>query len=180
MGVCAARVTAPLTYYLDQLDTLPIEIRVFPAHSGINLENVDDFTGLYGGWFRPEDFYKLDMIDVAEFPDVPIKTEQVLYRIYAENHEWSGNLNMLIKNLNINPDMVNRMLPPEFQEARSNCKQRCQSGSSCHLCDMYIAVANPDLIKQGLEATEEYISDNNYDYDDDDYLYMTDEDDNEI
>lgn len=172
LGVCAARITAPLTYYMDVIKTLPIEIRVFPAHSGINLENVDDFTGLYGGWFRPEDFYQLNDITTAEFPDVPMKTEQALYRIYAENHEWSGSLNMLIKNLNVDAGVVNRMLPPEFQEARNNCKQRCQSGSNCRLCNMYIRLANPDFIKQGLDATEEYVNE--------EYDYLDDEDFDEI
>lgn len=40
---------------------------------------------------------------------------------------------MLIKDIQ-NQDILNRLIPPQFQERRSNCKMRCQNGDSCHFC----------------------------------------------
>lgn len=73
-----------------------------------------------GAWFRPEDLYKIEAIDVCEFFHKDNRDEQALYRIYAENHEWPGELNLIIKDIE-DKDILNRMLPPEFQEKRSNC-----------------------------------------------------------
>ena len=81
------------------------------------------------------------------------KREQVLFRIYAERKEWSGNLDYIISNLGME-GVMNRMIPPEFQEARNNCKQRCQTGGACRLCYSYLRLANPEFLKQGLEDNE--------------------------
>ena len=166
LGVCAIRITAPLTHYLDELRKmdLHVEIRVFPNLPGII--PTETCNGLTGGWFRPEDLYQLDdIIDVAEFaPGTPIKREQALYRIYAEDHQWSGALDLLIDDFTIK-DMMNRMIPPEFQERRSNCRQRCQFGSrNCHYCELLIKLTNPEFlkpVKEQINGTAETVVEEN-------------------
>ena len=152
MGVSAIRVTAPITNYIDYLSKLSVEIRVFPTESGIVLFD-DDFDGVCGGWIRPEDLDNIPGLDVAEFMAENKKREQALFRIYAEEKSWSGELSYIINNLGMK-DVMNRMIPPEFQEMRNNCKQRCQNGSDCHLCYFWLRVANPELLKQGLNNNE--------------------------
>ncbi len=149
MGVCAARVTGELTHDLDYLKNLPIEIRVFANQPGAPF----DYNPLIGGWFRPEDLYKLDAIDVCEFSTENIQQEQALYRIYAEQKEWPGRLDIIIKNLN-NENIYNRMLPPDFQERRSNCSMRCQRGGYCRYCNTIVNLANPDLLRPIKEKLE--------------------------
>lgn len=142
MGVSSAYIAGELTHQLEFIDTLPIEIRVRVNSAGAPF----NYEPLIGGWFRPEDIENLSMIDVCEFQATTIREEQALYRIYAENHAWPGELNMIIKDI---PDstIINRMIPPEFQEHRSNCRQRCQAGGLCRYCYRITKLANPTLLK---------------------------------
>lgn len=142
LGVCAARVTGELTHNLDYLDTLPIEIRVWANSSGAPF----GYKPIMGGWFRPEDLENLTAIDVCEFQSHDNKEEQALYRIYAENHAWPGELYMIVKDIQ-DKTIVNRMIPPEFQERRSNCRMRCQNGGYCRYCETITHLANPDIIR---------------------------------
>ena len=142
LGACAARVTGELAHRLDYLNTLPIEIRVWANRSGAPF----GYNSLIGGWFRPEDLYKLEAIDVCEFAPRDNREEQALYRIYAEQHAWPGELNMLVKDIK-DDSITNRMIPPEFQERRSNCGMRCQVGGHCHFCETITYLANPNLLK---------------------------------
>ena len=137
-GVSAARISGILCHSLDYVNTLPIEIRVIANYS----DSAFGYQKMRGAWFRPEDLYKIEAIDVCEFFHKDNRDEQALYRIYAENHEWPGELNLIIKDIE-DKDILNRMLPPEFQEKRSNCHQRCQYGGHCHLCDRMTSLANP-------------------------------------
>ena len=148
-GVCAARITGELAHNLDYLNTLPIEIRVIPNTSDAPL----GYKPLVGGWFRPEELYQLEAIDVCEFVVRDRHEEQALYRIYAEQHEWPGELNFIVKDI---PDAetINRLIPPQFQQRRSNCKMRCQNGGDCHFCQtmLYFAkLATMRKIKEQLK-----------------------------
>lgn len=143
LGVCAIYLGGQLSHQLDFVSTLPVEVRVWPnvsmAHSG--------YKPLIGSWFRPEDLYQIEAIDVCDLTRKrDNREEQALYRIYAEQHAWPGELNMLVKDIQ-NDKIVNRMIPPEFQERRSNCGQRCQSGGHCHFCETITYLANPDLLR---------------------------------
>ena len=160
LGVNAIRITAPLTHQLNDILQIKssVKIRVFP--NIIGLKPFNGCSGLTGGWFRPEDFYKLDnIIDVAEFsPDIPIRREQALYRIYAEQHEWAGEVDMIIDDFDI-PKILNRMIPPEFQERRSNCRQKCLYSNSCHYCEIIKLLTNPDFMRPIKEKIKEDIND---------------------
>lgn len=142
VGVCAIRIAGELAHNLDFVNTFPVEVRVCPykAYAPWN------YKPIIGGWFRPEDLEKIEAIDVCEIINVDNRKGQALYRIYAENHEWPGELYMLIDDIQ-DKTIYNRMIPPEFQERRSNCRMRCQSGGHCHYCETLTYLANPDLLR---------------------------------
>ncbi len=149
MGVCAARITGELAHHLDYLKTLPIEIRVWANQPGAPF----NYEPLIGGWFRPEDLNELDAIDVCEFQTDNIQQEQALYRIYAEQKQWPGRLEIILKNFN-NEEIINRMIPPEFQERRNNCRMRCQTGGNCRSCYSFAKLASLELLKPIKEKIE--------------------------
>ena len=155
IGVCAARITGELAHNLDYLENLPIEIRVFANNAG----NFLGYDPIIGGWFRPEDINDLEAIDVCEFISKTQKEEQALFRIYAENKEWPGELYLLVKDIK-DEEITNRMIPPEFQIRRSNCKMRCMSGSHCHYCRAVTDLAKPSVLRPLKEQLEK---DNNND-----------------
>lgn len=142
VGVCAIRIAGELAHNLDFVNTFPVEVRVCPykAYAPWN------YKPIIGGWFRPEDLEKIEAIDVCEIINVDNRKGQALYRIYAENHEWPGELYMLIDDIQ-DKTIYNRMIPPEFQERRNNCRMRCQSGGHCHYCETLTYLANPDLLR---------------------------------
>jgi hypothetical protein len=107
--------------------------------------------GVNGSWIRPEDVDMYTAINVIEFADCDKKKEQALFRIYAEQHAWPGDINLLISNIGKN--CVNRMLPSTFTRARLVCGQRCVTGA-CQLCYRYFSLANPDLLKPYVPSDE--------------------------
>ena len=143
IGVCAARITGELAHNLDYLKDLPIEIRVFVNNAG----NFLNYNPIIGGWFRPEDINNLEAIDVCEFTFQTQKEEQALFRIYAENKEWPGELYLLVKDIK-NEQILNRVIPPEFQKRRSNCGMRCMSGSHCHYCQTVCDFAKYEFLNK--------------------------------
>ena len=139
LGVSAIRIAGEIAHDIDYLNKLNVEIRVCPYHSYAPF----GYKPLYGGWFRPEDLYQIDAIDVCELYDTDKTRSQALYRVYAQDHEWAGDIGLLIPELKVEPTILNRMFPPEFQERRNSCRMKCQSGGHCHWCDTmsFLAVA---------------------------------------
>ena len=89
-------------------------------------------NGLLGQWVRPEDvkFYE-GAIYVFEFEDFDtLEKERALFRIYKQG-EWNDELKLLITNLDM--DIANTFLPPDFGEVRSMCQQKCMRMRYC--CD---------------------------------------------
>ena len=147
-GVSQIKIEAPLFFQQDVLKDLGVQVRLTPnvAHQGFL-----PFTGVNGSWVRPEDINKYENIDIIEFEDCDLRKEQALYRIYAEQQEWPGQLSMIISNLEL--DCTNRMLPPDFTEARLNCGQRCVTGT-CRICYRYFDLADPKKLKNYLAKIE--------------------------
>jgi hypothetical protein len=151
--VSQIKIEAPLFFKQDLLR--PITNKEIRVSANIAHQGYLPFTGVNGSWIRPEDVDKYeDTITIIEFEDCDKKKEQALYRIYAEQHEWPGNISMIISNLE--NDCVNRMLPPEFTISRLNCGQRCINGS-CRLCYRYFSLADPKLLKDYLARVEKDI-----------------------
>ena len=90
--------------------------------------------GVCGQWVRPEDAAAYEKyIDTFEFDEVNLSQEETLLKIYKENKNWPGRLNLIIKRLNFNID--NRIIPDEFAQARMTCGQTCFKTGICKLCD---------------------------------------------
>ena len=145
LGAAYAIIQAPLTHDIEQAANIGIPLRLIPNIAYYAFIPKKD--GVCGGWVRPEDLeLYIPYIAAIEFDDCDIKKEQALYRIYAEQKTWPGDLETIITNLNY--PGKNRMLPREMTEKRMSCKQKCQSGNNCKLCYRYLNLANPELLKQ--------------------------------
>ena len=149
-GCCDVRIEAPLTHMLDKLENYDITIRMTPNiayHGYIPREN-----GIIGSWVRPEDVsYYEPYVDVFEFEDCDAKKEQALYRVYAEQHEWPGNLNNLISNLDYNTS--NKLIPSDLTTIRMFCGQKCLNGRQCQVCQRLLDIANPDKLREYLKKS---------------------------
>jgi hypothetical protein len=134
----------PLFFETDKLMRYDVPFRCVP-----NVAYIDGIWrehGACGQWIRPEDLELYEEVfDVIEFSHVNPDKEEALYRIYAEQHTWPGELGMIIENLNHVGE--NRMLGPELTRKRLNCGQRCQSGGACRICKLSLALATPEFIK---------------------------------
>ena len=146
-GVCCVYLAAPLFFQLDKVKEFGI-----PVHAVANMANASSLfsrnDGVVGTWIRPEDVDTYnDYIDVIEFAG-DITQEQALYRIYAEKKAWSGELGLLVKDLNYLA--TNRMIPPTLAETRISCGQKCKMNGKCKLCYRILDLANPDKIRHYL------------------------------
>lgn len=143
-GASDIRISGELVHNLDLLDKFEITKRLYPNQSIIRY----GINPIVGSWIRPEDIENITQIDICEFLETKREREQALYRIYAEEHAWSGHLNLLIEDIE-NDEIMNRMLPPQFQEHRSNCGWACVTKKrNCHYCENNLFLANPNLYKE--------------------------------
>lgn len=98
----------------------------------IHLPKADTVRGQY---VRPEDISIYEQwIDCVEFATESLKEEAAYLKIYKEQQEWPGNLNLIIRNLDKNVD--NRGILEDFGERRANCGQRCMEGRGCGYCQL--------------------------------------------
>lgn len=141
-GVCAARIDGHLAHQLDIIAGKEIEIRSLVN----NAKGYLNYNNILTGWFRPEDLPNLP-IDVCEFVAKDNRQEQALYRIYAERQTWAGPLKDIIVGIE-DEEILNRMIPPEFQEHRSQCGMHCQTRETCHYCLRAINMAKTEFIRQ--------------------------------
>lgn len=134
LGVSYILIGIPLIFDLKRVASYGVPIRAIPNlayEPYIKHEN-----GICGGWIRPEDTEKYERyIDVFEFfAKNSLEKENALFRIYAEQKIWPGNLNFLIDHLDF--DFNNQLLYDEenFALRRMNCQQKCMYGKPCHYC----------------------------------------------
>ena len=152
-GVCRIRLGAPLFFQMD----IVRKVYSGPIYAIANMASNDSIfehsNGVTGLWIRPEDVSIYEpYIDLIEFIGDQ-KQEQALYRIYAEQHTWPGELSMVVQDLNYS--CTNRMIPPSLAETRLNCGQRCQEGGACRICYRMFDLADPEKIRNYLEAMKE-------------------------
>lgn len=141
LGSCYAKITTPLTHMLDKVNMYDIKIRVSPNIS--YYETLPREDGVLGAWIRPEDEEVIeDFIQVYEFEDCDVKKEQALYRIYAEDKRWPGQLSYIITNLNYKG--TNRLIPKRLAEHRMFCQQRCLAGAGCRECYTTLNLADAE------------------------------------
>lgn len=134
MGVYAVSIAAPLTHDLERVSEIckkhNVQIKMFP---NVALRRFFPKNEIINTWVRPEDVkYYEPYIDTFEFNCVSLREEEILFKVYAKDRIWNGNLNLLIKGLNENID--NRALKDDFGEMRINCQQKCCRTGNCHYC----------------------------------------------
>lgn len=147
-GVSYAILGAPLFFMMDRVKALDIPIRAIPNVAHYNY--IPTTNGICGTWIRPEDLdlYE-DYISMVEFEDCDQRKEQALFRIYAEQKTWPGEITDIISNLNASG--TNRIILPEFGQRRLNCGQRCQDTGACRICERSLRLANPELLRNYAE-----------------------------
>jgi hypothetical protein len=138
LGVCYILVGIPLFFDLKNVAAYNVPLRAIP-----NLAYepyLPHENGICGQWIRPEDVNNYsEYIDVLEFyaeGDNKVLKEATMYKIYAEDKTWPGNLNLIIDNLNFNVD--NRLFYYEdnLAERRMNCQHKCKvRPGSCRFCE---------------------------------------------
>ena len=143
LGVCYFRLTAPAFFQLDLVKKLGIPVRAVPNvcyDAYFPHEN-----GIHGQWIRPEDVSTYDeYIEVFEFEDADLDKERALYRIYHDDGEWPGNLELIFTNLNYSVENKYLLKTDTLAKRRVVCGQRCQEGRSCGLCEMCLDFGKPD------------------------------------
>lgn len=150
-GVEYVRLGAPLFFDLPNVVRITgkTPIRAVANVAWYDSDPCDDPK--VGTWIRPEDVKLYEnYISVIEFEDCDNKKEQALYRIYAEQKNWPGEIGMIISNYNL--PGLNRMIPPSFAEKRIRCGHKCQSKGTCHSCEYIIKLADYEFIKNYKET----------------------------
>ena len=144
LGVNQVLIDAPLTHMLHKVKLLNIPIRVIPVFAF--LDGLPRDNGVNGNWIRPEDLEAYSLyIDTIEFGSQPQKREQALFRIYAKEHTWPGDLGRLVPDLNYLG--VNRLLDSETMLTRMNCGMICCE-HKCNICYNRLDLATEDTIQQ--------------------------------
>lgn len=144
LGVLYLVVGAPLFFDMEGMKMLNIPLRIIPNVT--SLDGLPRENGVNGIWVRPENIDDYEpYITSVEFICESLQKEKALYRIYAEQKEWPGELEKIISGLN--HPALNRLINPEVTAARLNCRQTCASPrGTCGLC--YRALELAQIIKQ--------------------------------
>ena len=123
---------APLCFDLEHIHNMTgVYVRLCPnvAYDAY----IPRAEGICGQWIRPEDVPHYEpYVNTFEFIAEDLEKERTLLKIYKDDCNWPGNLNLLITNLKHNID--NRAIPDEFGPLRVRCGQRCMKSGTCHYC----------------------------------------------
>lgn len=139
LNPCYVLLGVPMCFNLEKVAAAGIPVRLtanIAYEPYIPREN-----GITGRYIRPEDVVKYEKyVSALEFIEPDLSKEATLLHIYKDNAEWPGNLNLLIKNLDV--DVDNRVLPDDFADRRMNCGQKCKENGRCKFCDISFRFAN--------------------------------------
>ena len=150
-GAKWAFIDAPLFFQMDKVRAVGLPVRVT---ANISIREAFPYVdGVPGPWIRPEDVEAYEpYVDTIEFSRVNLDQERALFRIYAEQKKWPGELGLIIQDINYLG--TNRMIPPDLVEKRLNCGQKCMENGNCRLCWRILDLANPDLLRDYQKATQ--------------------------
>lgn len=144
-GACFLKISSPLTNNLEKVKKIGLPLLAVLNSTYNGFPNSAD--NVCGNWFRPEDYdYYSKYIDIGLFAWRDLGQERAFYRIYAEKHEWIGNLKDII--FGIKQEGKNHLIPKTLAEKRGSCDQACKKNGTCALCDHTLQLAKPDLLKQ--------------------------------
>lgn len=145
-----------LAHNMSALKAKGVPIRMIVNRHMMPVWDKEQFEvdGTVGAWVRPEDLWKTysKYVDYVQF-DIPIEPtrdelirEQALFRIYAEQKTWPGDIDKIVNDLNHKG--INRLIVEDFGERRANCRQMCEINGNCHFCYRALDLANPELLKK--------------------------------
>ena len=137
-GVEYITITMPLTHSMKCFNNFPVKLRMVPNIAYYAF--IPRVHGLYGQWVRPEDVKYYENVYIFDFEDCDLQKEKTLLKVYKEDEEWPGNLNLLISNLDVNVNNIT--IPKELGETRANCRQKCQDSGHCKFCETAINFSN--------------------------------------
>ena len=147
-GAEYAYVGIPLFFNLKRIrenEAYTIKLRAIPTVSYNH--HYPYSSGICGQWIRPEDVEAYeDYIDIMEFEFCEVTREETLFKIYAEQKEWSTRLDILVEDLG--SSALNRMIPDSLVEARLECNHRCMNGGTCHLCETVLKMTEEDFVEK--------------------------------
>lgn len=145
------RLGPPLFFDLDNIKTRYPDLKIRMAPNIAYDDKYKRKHGLYGTWVRPEDIQMYnEYIDVIEFKELNPQRERALYRIYIEEREWPGELNMIITNFNHEGE--NAFITSDITERRLTCRQVCQSHGICSICLRAMSIANREKLQEYKDA----------------------------
>lgn len=151
-GVCGVYVDAPLFFQMEKVKSFGIPVYAV-ANRAISSSLFIRPDGVTGTYIRPEDIEVYEpYVESMEF-EGNLQQQRALFRIYAEEHKWSGEIGLLVRDINYLG--TNRMIPPIFAETRLQCGQKCTSGSACRICYRLLDLADPEKLKNYLESQEQ-------------------------
>ena len=142
-------IDAPLFFKMDYVKSQGKPVRIvanIAYKDALPREN-----GVAGVWVRPEDLNDTyaEYIAAIEFEEVEIEKEELLFRVFAEDHEWRQDLKLIINGLRV--DGSNRLISKRVAENRLNCGQRCEEGGSCRICYRELELANAKKLSEYAE-----------------------------
>ena len=141
LGVSQIFLDGFLTFDLKNITKMVHDVKLRMVCNSAYASYIWHRNGIRGSYVRPEDIPVYEpYIYAMEFSSDTLTQEATTLKIYKEDKAWPGNLNLLIKNLNI--DIDNRAIPEDFAKARICCKQKCQSGIQCNLCESIFNYVN--------------------------------------
>lgn len=143
MGVSDMYITENLGFELDlvaqKAHSRGAKLRTFPNICQSSWSGTDPLKTFF---IRPEDaeVYS-EYIDCYEFfVEKDKQNINVLYKVYAKDKKWFGDLQEII--LGFNRPLDSRGLFGTFAEKRIKCGKKCMKGKSgCQLCDRYAELA---------------------------------------
>ena len=152
LGVCAVYIADDLCYDLKQVrracDHFGVELRWI-------LNAIPSFLSTKGTDVRspimlPECVDELSKyVDTYEFSENHSWARlDVLYKIWFKNKKWRENLKAIYPELEI--DIWNQAMIPNYNIYKMNCRYRCAYGSACKKCNQFKEMAD-DLYKKNIE-----------------------------
>lgn len=154
-GVSDVYIADDLCYNLEKTKTMcdkhDVRIRLvlnrLPSHrydKGINPKTP---------YFIPETIDELSKyIDVGEFDSSSWVKINTYYKIWFQRQEWREDLRFIYKDLEL--DIPNQSLIPNFLYFKMNCGYKCGYGSPCNKCEQFVEIAK-SLANKNIEYVTE-------------------------
>lgn len=140
LGVNQVLLDAPLYFDLPKVKQICGEVEIRLVVNKCMNSHIKQKDGICGTYVRPEDVSEYEpFVSHMEFDTDSFQKEYTLYKIYADDKQWPGDLNLLLTYLNTSVD--NRGFEALFQgdevksfaRRRLTCKQKCQE-NACKYC----------------------------------------------